>query len=233
MYCNEHNYDYYLKISNPIGSFFDYKTYNHDTSNFYVTDMLCRADENKFKQIMHANKDKNIIIISNMNFANPYSQIQTIRKIFRPTADTLQLFNNHLKQYSLVDNNYYAIHIRYGDDTHIKEVESHRKTSDNRILSSVDKHIKAILQLIKNKSLPIVLITDNYNAKVQLSKQYGLRYFDIKPVHTSFTNDITAVKTTVLEFLTLSSALEVFAVSYSGFSYAAAAYGGKSYRCMQ
>ena len=229
-YCTINNHYFFLDITNPIGTFFTYTRYNGTILGF-AKHVLRNVSSDKIINVLR-DVSCNTIIQANhpLDWEKLDQHVFSLRTILNPTAQILNMHKQLLETKSLKPNLYTCIHIRFGDNV------LRNTTQDNRIgrsSKSIDERIILCLAAIKNKDNPIVLLTDNYSAKLTLAKKYNFIYFDITPVHTSFTKDSSAIEKTVLEFLTIAEAAEVVAVARSGFSIWAAAYGGKPYTCVQ
>jgi hypothetical protein len=238
-FCIEHGISYYMDITNPIREFFDYKPYTGDSSEFeeitkynHIYNKVIIDKYNVFlESIVH--QPRRIIIQTNfiLENANYISNINKLNEIFTPTLSVRHDFKQLLDSHSLTSKQYICIHIRFGDNALCENI-----TLDNRIKEStrtVEERVEECLAIRANKDLPVVLIADHYESKVEMAKRYGFVYFDIRPTHTSFTTESDAIQSTVLEFLTFTEAAEVLAVSRSGFSYCGAAYGSVPFRYVQ
>lgn len=228
-----------MDITNPIGKFFDYKKYPGNLSGFeniteynhQISNTLLDKYKIFLENIVH--RPRRIIIQTNfiVENTNYISNINKLNEIFTPTLSIRHDFKKLLDSHSLTSKQYTCIHIRFGDNVLCKNI-----TWDNRVGAStktVEERVEECLAIRANKDLPVVLITDHYESKVEMAKRYGLIYFDIRPTHTSFTSNSVAIHNTVLEFLTFTEAAEVLAVSRSGFSYWGAAYGSVPFRYVQ
>jgi hypothetical protein len=224
------NMKFYLDITNHIGTLFDYDRYTGNTDNF--ARLNCKNDGKGFNALLTAlsNSTDSAIIRTNCMWSGSYPNLDLfVRSLYNGFYPTVTMKERHkalLDHHTLERGKYNCIHIRYGDNV------LRGKTWDDRCgrsPKSVEERIDMILAAIPNKDYPTVLITDNYEAKLQLSEKYKFRYFNVRPVHITHTDDIGGIEHTMLEFLTLVESAGVFAVSSSGFSKWAAAYGGKPY----
>jgi hypothetical protein len=166
----------------------------------------------------------NIILRSNMsNIWLPYI-VTNLSTLLKPTQAIRTDVSAYLDQTGLQLHEYACIHIRYGD----KVLRGPVSAWDNRAgddAERIDRIIAKAFAIRKDCNKPTLIISDNYAAKVAITRQYGCHMLDIKPVHTSFTKDSAAVHDTVIEFLIMAHAAEVLSVTRSGFPQWAAAYG--------
>lgn len=224
--CKKKNIDFYLDITNPIHHFFTYEKYTGDTSGF--THITFRNPDPAAVTVFvdRLPTTENIIYKSNYTaIYNDTTYVNRLSAILRPTTNILEQFHKQLQTLALHSGGYSCIHIRFGDIMLRGAVAAwDNRAGDDLIV--LNNRITKAFELRKHSAAQTLVISDNYTAKVELSKEYGCPLLDIKPVHTSFTSDIDAVRDTVLEFLVLSHASEVLIVTTSGFPYWAAAYGG-------
>ena len=238
-FCDDHEYSFYLDITNPIGAYFDSLRYTgtitDDTfiippERLKVTRELSQKEE---LRALLTDSDKNLLIRTNivLDWTDLPHHVYNLRTILRPKHTLMDDLTSMFAQHELRATEYTAIHIRFGDNFLRTDKEIHWDDRTSLGTSSVDERIAQCLATVTTDH-PIVLIADNYTEKMRIATSYGFKVFDIQPVHTSFciTDDI---KNTLLEFLTLVNAKQVLAVSRSGFSRWAAAYGGVPYTCFE
>lgn len=226
-YCKLHNIQYFIDITNPIGKYFDFKTYTGDTTEFEKKIIWSSHPYDIYQDFLLS--AKNTIITTNkliLEYCFESDYVFALREIIKPTNYISNKHKQLLKEYNLIENNYSCIHIRFGDKylTH-SDKDDRINTTPLPISERFDKCIPYI-----NKDLPIVLLTDDYEQKVILSKKYNLIFLDIKPVHTSYNPTDTEAEETVLEFLTFGASIKVHLLSRSGFSRIGALYGNKPYK---
>lgn len=222
--CTRKGVEFYIDITNPIRHFFIYKKYDGDTSSFKHVDLRNPPPANVATFINTILGKESIVYTSNYTDCehNP-RLVNKIPDVLTPTSEILNNLNTYMEKIGIRKRNYSCIHIRYGD-----VVFKNRHTWDNRAGDDAEllaRRIALAFELRKDKTIPTVILSDKYEAKVALSKQYACPLLDIHPVHTSFTEDIAAVHDTIIEFLVLTHASEVFSVTNSGFPRWAAAYG--------
>ena len=230
-YCKSKSISFFIDITNPICNFFEFNRYTGNTSSFNISKNFLCSSSGEARRIYSSllESNKNIIVKTNIALYRP--SFTLLKDIFYPKSSVIEKHNSLLIRHNLAKNAYYCIHIRFGDGVLCNFGNFDKRLSKSS--KSIDERIALCLESMTDKNLPVVLITDNYQAKLQLAEKYKFRYFDIKPVHTSYTNDLAAIEQTVLEFLTLTESAGIFAVSTSGFSCRTAAYGGKPYMCAQ
>jgi len=224
--CTKTGVDFYLDITNPIHAFFEYPVYSGDTSTFTHMYFNTPNSIEGFSEFINGFPHKhNIILRSNMsNIWLPYIVTQ-LSTLLKPTQAILTDVTSQLDQIGMQLHEYSCIHIRYGD----KVLRGPVGAWDNRAgddTELIDRTIAKAFAIRKDCNKPTLIISDNYDAKGAITRQYGCPLLDIKPVHTSFTKDSAAVHDTVIEFLIMANASEVLSVTRSGFPRWAAAYGG-------
>lgn len=224
--CKETGVEFYLDITNSIHPFFEYPVYSGDTSTFTHVYFRDPTPMEGFVEFINGFPHKhNIILRSNISkIRSPYI-VTNLSTLLRPTPAILADVTTHLDQIGLQLHEYSCIHIRYGD----KVLRGPDGAWDNRAgddAELIDRTIAKAFAIRKDCNKPTLIISDNYDAKVAITRQYGCPLLDIKPVHTSFTKDSAAVHDTVIEFLIMANASEVLSVTRSGFPRWAAAYGG-------
>jgi hypothetical protein len=232
--CKERDIPFYFDITHPIGKWLEWKKYPGDISNFKEDEYRDRfyRDKNKEYTIhdMFAT-DKHIVRTNYIlyDYTDLAKYMPNLKDLMYPTPE----FELEYRQLiDIPDRSYICIHIRYGDCVLLR-----KDNPDNRIADSdtlVDERIERCLAAITDKSLPIYLLADNYVQKMELSAKYGFKYFDIRPVHTSYNirGDLE-YRDTLIEFIFISRAAHVYGLSQSGFSRWGAAYGGVPYRLIQ
>lgn len=225
-YCVTNQIRFFIDITNPVGGYFAYTRYEGA-----IGAPQRIQDTTLLRTILNGNDSHMLQTTIITDEADLVSKLYSMRSLIVPTAATRAAHDALLAAHGLERRKYYCIHIRFGDT-----VFFNNSTFDRRLVRSkktLDERIQQSLNAMSDPTLPVVLVTDNYDAKLELSEKYTFRCFTIRPVHTTYTKDADAVGGTVLEFLTLSDAKEVFAVSWSRFSHSAAAYGGISHTCVQ
>jgi hypothetical protein len=224
-YCNLHNINFYLDITNPIEKYFYYKRYTASTKGFdRIMTFHSHPDfiYNKFLK-----SPTNSIIITNKAIGEHRDEyISKLREIIIPNNYIITKHKQLLHKYNLTENKYSCIHIRFGDKFLVGSAEPDDRVAKKPL--TISERIAKYLPYI-NKDYPIVLLADNYEQKKSISKAYNFIWFDIKPIHTSHNPTDAQTEQTVLEFLTIVECREVFMLSYSGFSKMAACYGNKPY----
>jgi len=233
-FCSTNNIKFYLDITNHMGTLFDYDRYTGSTDGFIT--FKCKNDGKRFNEIMESlsKSSDSAIISTNCIWSGSWigldDYVHSLHTVFSPNTAIIEKHNTLLETHKLEKNKYNCIQIRYGDIVLLG-----RKWDDRcgRSHKSVEERIDMILAAIPNKEYPTVLITDNYEAKLQLAEKYTFRYFNVRPVHITHTNDTHGIEQTIQEFLTLTESAGIFAVSSSGFAKWAAVYGGKPYMCAQ
>jgi hypothetical protein len=229
--CNERNVPFYFDITHPIGKWFEWKKYGGDITDFKEDEYRNRAGDItlSINDIVHdIFTSNNHIVRSNYiltDYNNLSDGVHALRSLLYPTQDFEMLYRNCIVT---PDRSYICMHIRYGDCVLLD-----KNNHDDRICKSptpIDKRIELCLASIKDKSMPIYLLTDNYDQKVAMSDKYGFKYIKIQPVHTSYEirTDMD-YRNTLIEFIFLSRASHVYGLSPSGFSQWGAAYGGAPY----
>jgi hypothetical protein len=224
-YCKLHNIHFYLDITNPINKYFDYKKYHEDTKHFTSMTIFSSNSDSSYHDFLLSHKDT-IIRTNKALHPRVDSDIYNLREIFTPNSYIINKHKQLLKQYNLIENKYTCIHIRFGDNFLVNSSNLDDRINRNQLtlperIANCMKHV--------NKDYPIVLISDNYEQKKIISKEYNFICFDIEPVHTSHKPTDAQTEQTVLEFLTLVESLKICILSFSGFSKLAACYGNKPY----
>jgi hypothetical protein len=225
--CIQKGIEFHLDITNPIHHFFTYKKYDGgtDVSGFKHVALRNPSGDDVTAFINGLPYTENIAYRSNYTGSFTPHIVTQLRAILNPTPAILVDLHAQMDMIGIRSGEYTCVHIRYGDIV----FAGNRHTWDNRAGDDTELlqcRIAKAFELRKDPSKPTLIISDNYAAKVALSRQYGCPLLDIQPVHTSFTSDIAAVHDTVIEFLILAHAAEVLSVTRSGFPLWAAAYGG-------
>lgn len=205
---------------------------------YLIRTIACASISNVFVKYLYnfPIASENVLLYSNMNdylhlcvrHASP-SKLAILRREFRETVfrvtpqiteyvDTLIAASPAF--YMAQPARYVAIHVRLGD-AYLRRGAA--ASVDSRCSpENVEQNFAMGVNFLRRRNgeaTPIFIFCDNSVFKEKLAIKYGCYYFSTEVVHVAATEtEETAIIDTFAEFVLLSRAAEIFAVSISNFS---------------
>jgi len=216
--CKENNWYFEVDYNNHnIGKYLNnynskYPEIKSDEKIFFTE----QKNYEKVKNFIRSNKTSTF-------FTNLWYEMQPLTKSAKMFIQSSFVPNNHLenkikeymKNFNLIDKQFNCIHIRMGD----------KKLLDNTNINTVvyDKIGNLITDKLKEtKYSKNIIISDDYDIKMYLSKKYGYYCINSKPCHLGNVKNSDDVVNTLVDYFIMSRCDTIVSYSIygcSGFCY--------------
>jgi len=211
-YSKKYGYKLYINRSiHPLFKYFENCEYYIDTYNSDATfELLSQASptfvdhilERLFQSGFNFSVLTNCLVESKISLTDECKEF--LKKILTPTKTITDKLDSVYKILNIKEKNYYAVHIRFGDDF----LHEHTKINEN-IINVIDDTINKNIPTDK----PIVLVADSKSMANELVKTNSkMIYWDNKKIHTGYlvNYDEKALTDTLIDILILSKSCKIF-----------------------
>jgi hypothetical protein len=219
-FCIKNNLLFDIDYQNHPVSKYLYKKYNRIEEKIDYGNVLYYYPDNEktttkfyndFITYLKSKTNKNIYLFSNNYPMNKISNFEKIflRDKFLPNEELVQIINNKMATFGLLEKKFIVIHIRVDDSIFTND------TIDNTITTNLYNFVDKISKTNHNSKL--LLLSNSNSVKIIMKKKFNRLIIDINnTTHLAFSDDNSSIRDTLCDMFLISKSNEVFSISTYG-----------------